>query len=234
MFDKQNLIATLPGLRCIKDLDSNFTGFSQEFAELLGWKSADDPVGKTDHDIPCAASRFAEGFREMDKMVYQQGKKLLALDIQSYTTGWKLVLAEKSPIFNKNKAIIGSFHQCTDVSDMALLKPYLMLHHINTRLLGNTTRPASYILSDTHRPFELTEKQGNCLFLLVRGKTNKEIAKMLKISPRTVECHVDAIKHKLACPKRADLIAKAIDGGYLYYVPENFQKSQLIKIVNSI
>ena len=234
MFTKQNLIATLPGLRCIKDLDSNFIGFSQDFAKLLGWQSADDPVGKTDHDIPCAVSKFAEGFRKMDTMVYQRGKKLLALDIQPYTSGWKLVLAEKSPIFSDKQALIASFHQCTDVSDMALLKPYLMLHRINSNILGHTTHPASYILSDTHRPFGLTEKQENCLFLLVRGKTNKEIAKILNISPRTVECHVQAIKHKLSCPRRAALIEKAIDGGYLYYVPENFQKNQLINIVNSI
>jgi DNA-binding CsgD family transcriptional regulator len=42
----------------------------------------------------------------------------------------------------------------------------------------------------------LTEKEMQCLCLLIRQKTFKEVGKLLKISPKTVDNHVEHMKHK--------------------------------------
>lgn len=225
MIEKTDFINKSPGLANIKDLDSKFLAFSEGLAKLAGWRSSEAAIGKTDYDNPCPMSEFASEFIKMDKKVIASGKKMIAIDIQNYSTGWGIILAEKVPITNNNGDIIAIYSPLIDVSAISMFKFYLKLHEADIKWIGKGKKPVSYILSESHSPFSLTEKQENCLFHLVRGKTIKEISKILKISPRTVECHLDAIKLKYQCNSKAEIIEKAIDNGFLFYIPKCFQHS---------
>lgn len=225
MIKKADIINSLPGLFTIKNLNSRFTAFSPELAKLTGWKSVDDAIGKTDYDTPSDLAEFAEEFIKLDKKVIDSGQRMVAIDIQHYTTGWGIMLTEKKPITNENNEIVGLFNTLIDVSNIDFFKFYLKFHTFNTKLSAKGVEPTSYVLTDFHNPLPLTEKQENCLFYLIRGKTIKEIAKFLKISPRTVECHLDAIKIKLNCQNKSEIIEKAIDSGFLFYIPKYFQKN---------
>jgi DNA-binding CsgD family transcriptional regulator len=54
-------------------------------------------------------------------------------------------------------------------------------------------------------PF-LTNQEINCLELMMRGKTSKMMGKLLNISHRTVETHVEHIKNKLNIQSKPELI----------------------------
>lgn len=56
----------------------------------------------------------------------------------------------------------------------------------------------------------LSERQLQCLLLIVKGMTVKQVGRELNLSPRTIEHYIEAIKNKLACFSRAELIAKAL------------------------
>ncbi len=56
----------------------------------------------------------------------------------------------------------------------------------------------------------LTPRERQVLELLVEGKTNKEIAATLVISPNTVKRHLQAIFHKLGVTTRAAAVAEAL------------------------
>jgi DNA-binding CsgD family transcriptional regulator len=71
-------------------------------------------------------------------------------------------------------------------------------------------------LNADHSPLSLSEKQEACLFLLIRGKTIKQIGKILKKSPRTIEGHLEAIKHKLNSSTKSQLIEKAMASGFFF------------------
>jgi len=228
MINKLDLATHLPGLANVKDLNSKFTSFSYDFAQLLGWKSADDSVGKSDYDIPCKVSEFADKFIAMDQKVFSSGKKLLALDIQKYVSGWKLILSEKNPLRNDNEEVIASFSTCIDVTSFSAFKNYFFLNKFDTQISGEKIKAASYILNELHCPLALTDKQQNCLFYLIRGKSIKEIAKILQISHRTVESHLDSIKIKLNCQYKSEIIEHAIESGFLFYVPKSIQESNII------
>ena len=60
----------------------------------------------------------------------------------------------------------------------------------------------------------LTTREREVLKLVGEGKTSKEIARMLFISPYTVNTHRKNIKRKLNIRKNADLIKYAIRQGY--------------------
>ncbi|HAT2049016.1 TPA: helix-turn-helix transcriptional regulator [Legionella pneumophila] len=54
----------------------------------------------------------------------------------------------------------------------------------------------------------LTPREYNTLLLLSEGHTDKQTAKKLGISPRTVEAHINNSKQKLGVKTRAELIAQ--------------------------
>lgn len=59
----------------------------------------------------------------------------------------------------------------------------------------------------------LSDQQTACLKLLAMGCTYKLIAKELGLSAKTVEHYLDAVKLKLNCESRSDLIMQAVERG---------------------
>ncbi|HSV28316.1 MAG TPA: response regulator transcription factor, partial [Candidatus Omnitrophota bacterium] len=57
---------------------------------------------------------------------------------------------------------------------------------------------------------ELTSRQMRVLSLLTKGKSNKQIAKDLSLSPNTVKAHVSEILRKLEVDGRNEVIAMAM------------------------
>ncbi|HET9590280.1 MAG TPA: LuxR C-terminal-related transcriptional regulator [Anaerolineales bacterium] len=62
---------------------------------------------------------------------------------------------------------------------------------------------------------ELSTREREVLRLIGRGRTNKEIAKRLAVSVRTVERHRSSIMNKLGLQNRAELVAYAVQQGLL-------------------
>lgn len=69
------------------------------------------------------------------------------------------------------------------------------------------------ILTNIVPQVTLTKKQEDCLSLIIRGKTVKEIAKFFNLSPRTIDSHINALKSKLNCKYKSDIIEKVINIG---------------------
>lgn len=75
------------------------------------------------------------------------------------------------------------------------------------RALADRSRPAS-LRPTPHCP-PVTPREREVLVLLRDGSSNREIARVLSISPRTVEKHVEAVGQKLGARGRGPLIALA-------------------------
>jgi len=54
---------------------------------------------------------------------------------------------------------------------------------------------------------QLSRREHECIYLSLRGKTAKEIGKLLSLSFRTVEDYLNNAKSKLGCLNKRDLIA---------------------------
>lgn len=61
----------------------------------------------------------------------------------------------------------------------------------------------------------LTKRERECLLLLLKGKTAKEIANTLKISPKSVESYLNNAKVKFKCYTRTQLFEKAFACGLI-------------------
>jgi DNA-binding CsgD family transcriptional regulator len=59
----------------------------------------------------------------------------------------------------------------------------------------------------------LSARERELLILVARGRTDAQIAAELCISPRTVSTHLDRIRDKTGCRRRADLTRLALQAG---------------------
>jgi len=80
---------------------------------------------------------------------------------------------------------------------------------IQTGLLGPSLNPASALLPGLQcGDIYLDRRDRDILFLLTRGKTAKETAKILSLSHRTIEHRLEKIKFNVTC--KSELIARLI------------------------
>lgn len=73
----------------------------------------------------------------------------------------------------------------------------------------------------------LTNRESECLFYIIRGKSAKSIARILNISFRTVEVYLEKLKTKFNCKTKSDLIDQAIHNGYMNIVPKSVFSDKL-------
>jgi DNA-binding CsgD family transcriptional regulator len=84
---------------------------------------------------------------------------------------------------------------------------------LDTLDLGSTVPGANSIPGPTAvRTGALTSREASVLALIVQGSTNRETAKVLGISPRTVEFHRANIMQKTAAKNLADLMRLLFSG----------------------
>lgn len=71
---------------------------------------------------------------------------------------------------------------------------------------GKNKSLTSYGLGSKHENVYFTRRESECMVLLLKGKTISSVAKLLKLSPRTVEYYIKNMKSKLGCRTKFELI----------------------------
>jgi DNA-binding CsgD family transcriptional regulator len=64
------------------------------------------------------------------------------------------------------------------------------------------------------KKIKITSRQSECINLLLKGATAKEIAKRLKLSNRTIESYIDNLKTKFHAHNKTDLIIRLLDANF--------------------
>ena len=92
--------------------------------------------------------------------------------------------------------------------------PRLKLHYLgdagpNEILLRLAKEAGSDLSAELSSEFGLTTREGEVLSWLAKGKTNRDIAQILGLSPRTVDKHLEQIYAKLGVENRTAAAAIA-------------------------
>lgn len=233
-YNQSNLMDCFPGMVGYLDVKHQVKLLNKRALDMLGFKSLDDAIGKTSFDIPSRASECAEQYISQDCLVLEQEKPLQILDICEYSDcsihAW---LTTKSLVKNNEGSKLGVLYVSQELR-LNNLNLILGQQDINS---SQKKHALSYWIDDNNDCQRLSVRQKECLFYLIRGKSCHDIANILEISQRTVETHLNEIKHKFKCHTKADVIEKAIDTGMLYSIPRGLLKAsfsqQLSKQLNS-
>lgn len=224
-----NFIQKLPGLFLVKNSDSIFLNMTLDMAKLIGWKTVETSLGKTDYDVPCKAAEFASQYISLDKQVIESKKNLLSIESQYFADGWKTNLVKRNLFEDQNNPHT-LLTQLIDITDTSLHRNCMAVGKLSKK---GAPKAAIYTLSDhTQHSFNLSRRQEECLFFLIRGKTTKQIASILNLSPRTVEDYIDNIKIKFDCLSRHQLIDKAVHSNFFYYIPNSLMQKNLEELLN--
>ena len=62
---------------------------------------------------------------------------------------------------------------------------------------------------------KLTNRETQTLNMMLRGKSTKEMAELMFISPKTAEKHRASLKRKLNVSTTAELLARALEDGLI-------------------
>lgn len=79
------------------------------------------------------------------------------------------------------------------------------------------TKIKSYYLNNNQTETSFSNREIDCIKLLLEGKTALEAGKILYISSRTVEKHLDNIRLKLNCHKKSAIIEILLKNGFSFY-----------------
>ena len=88
-------------------------------------------------------------------------------------------------------------------------------HHVAPELLATIERG--------QQAATLTERERQTLNMIISGKSNKEIARLLNISPKTVDKHRTSLMQKLEVHSIAQLMARALQDGLIDAYAEQTQ-----------
>lgn len=218
--DLDHLLDDMPGLIWIKDRDSKYVACNKNLIQYAGLKSKKNLLYQSDANLPWAI--YAEIYREADEIALSGQSKTFLHPIKLSNGYQAFILSHKMPLYSHDKTAIGIKGSIFLLNSPAQLHSLLKLHKLNELIKNSDYQPIQYIVSDNCEFFNLSKRESLCLFYLIRGKTAKEIAQHLSISQRTVESHIDNIRMKLSCKTKSEIISKALDLGFLYYVPSSF------------
>lgn len=216
----KSLLDHMPGHIGWKDVNRSYLGANKALLESIGVRHPEDFTGQTDEEL---APLFVEDnsvYIEQDLRVLK-GDKISIVHRNSKTND--IFLLEKSPIFNNENIIRGLIFYCRPWHKADIF--HILSQFDNKLDLGIQ----SYTLSHQHNKFKLTERECECVFLLIRGKTAKEIAAMLSLSKRTVESYIENIKNKMNCQNKAEILVKAISNGYQNQIPSSLNQAAFMQ-----
>lgn len=220
-----SMINQMPGAIVWKDKDCTFLRSNDEYAKVFGFASPDALIGKTDFDLHCKAVNNAERFRILDSEVLLTGKTSKALEIHHYFNGAAIHLVTRKNLYNDNGIHMGIICHGLELSQGVLMEAAFALLKLDAKI------PCGSYTITSHGIENLSARESECLFYLLRGKTAKGIACILNISRRTVETHIEHLKFKFGCHTKSDLLALAIEKGFLYSIPEKLINNGLHKVL---
>lgn len=190
--DVESLIS-LPGRVNIywKDLKGCYLGCNDLSAEKAGLSSRKEVLGTSDEDIPYDVAHVAI---EQDKQVITCQMEMLFFNTAVYDNNVSVdYFTVKTPLLDSQNG---------KIAGVLGMSYYLAEYPLENNLVSWGTL--------AEKGITFSKRQVECLYYLVNGLPCKQIAKIIDLSPRTVERYIDLTKRKLHCNTQSQLIEKAL------------------------
>jgi DNA-binding CsgD family transcriptional regulator len=219
----ESILNQMPGVFVLKEVkDKSYYAFGNlTFAKMIGFSSVDEMVGLTDEDAK--SDEIASGattFYQHDRLV-MAGKTIRTMDVYPYRANdFVGILGVKKPFLDERNNICGVLAQ-----GFALKKADLQRILTNVPDLDNLSKKLGKSAARTYQIredldcFNITKKEFECFFYLLRGKSIADISHILCRSARTIETHIENIKNKLGLSKKSELFDFAYTYGLINVIP---------------
>lgn len=189
---------------CIWAKDKNFRYIycNEYYAKAAGLDSPNQIVGKSDDQMPWREQ--ADFFRTGDQVVFDgSGTRINVPETEIRADGIRDILVTENQLLDKNGECTGLIGSYIDITGKRL-----------ENKVGYFDQSVSrYYLGEVFGNEYLTWREIEVLKKVLLGYSAKQAAEVLKISPKTVESHIDKLRIKLQATTKGDIIATAIKFG---------------------
>ena len=205
------LLEEYPGYVFWKDPESTYLGCNRNFAAISGLNCPDEIIGKSDKDLPWLSTEMKQYIKN-DQQVMKSADPLINI-IERQTDSQKnrrICITSKYPIFKENLDIAG----------------IIGLYRFSNEVLNLGQHLLSFshdVISDSEKihikniKSHLTKKEVECLRFIIRGFSAKKIARILGVSSRTTEKHIENIKLKFNVKTTGHIIATLFNSEIIDY-----------------
>lgn len=220
-----NLYWQQPEYHFVKNDTGEYIAANEQFCKIVGYKRINEIIGTKDYDLKCEAALMAQTFRKQDQVAIKKGN-IKILNICKFRNGEHLkLMGTKKPYYNEKNKLIGIISVEVDLSKSAYKKSVITILNDTKKFMQPYNQYGFQFLENMDdMQSKVSAREMECLYYLIRGRTAKEIAKLLTISARTVEIHIVHLKEKLGCYSKSELVAKSIAEGLIFLVPFNLIK----------
>jgi len=217
-----HMIRQMPGFAAWKTPDSVYASANQLCAELAGYKDIDSYIGRKDTEWKCDAVSLADKIVAQDKLVLESKRNWSSFNILKFSKGITYYFSNKSVITATNGDTLGILFVGTIITDVQIIKMLNSLVHSDPGKSLEKIQNTIYSTNqNNNHNLNLSLREEECLFYLLRRKSAKETAKILNISYRTVEAHIEKIKDKFKCRTKSELFSKSVENGCFYHIPSS-------------
>lgn len=219
------LLKQMPGFWLYTGLNNEIMNANDNTVKLLGFSSLDQMLGITGAEVKCKSAEYANVFNEQYNKVMKEKRALTIIDLHPFYEDNRpvMLLSQKTPFFDAAGNIAGVIWQGSEISQQKLMNITLNIAKQDRKFLSKNHQNRSYTLMPPSDAYcKLSNRELECLFFLIRGKSASNIAVTLKISKRTVESYIENIKNKFGCLSKNEVIEKAIDNHFIDMIPQSF------------
>ena len=191
------------------DFDNRFQFCNDQSSEFCGFTSNLDAIGRHLNEIAVADSA-KQLIQNNLQVIRANACKIVDEELERLDGFYNGASTFKFPWYSTQKSIIGVFGfsipwrnegKPNITEALSLLMNMGLLNAPGQQ--SKSVFPGAMIDNDY-----FTKRQNEILFHVVRGKSAKEIARVLSISHRTIETHISNIKNTLGVNTRSELIEK--------------------------
>lgn len=193
----------------IKDRQSRHLYMNEEARGYTNIPKCFALEGLLDSEFPAAWSELSNDFQQHDQKTVQQAKRVSVIETHYWHGQSSLspYLSDKIPLFNQQGDCIATLWNARKI-------------HFHSPLVYINQKAPSVLTTEQPSHPLLKKNDLDVIFLLMNNLTCKEMAKILHLSPRTVESRLQAIYQKVDVHSMHQLKEYCKQIGLDGYIPE--------------
>ncbi|HVV67935.1 MAG TPA: helix-turn-helix transcriptional regulator [Gammaproteobacteria bacterium] len=220
---KSRILSAVPGNIVWKDVHSKVICANQLFIENVGFNNFSQVVGNTAVNVNCRLAEIGESLIANDQFTIKHAESIkFFLSGYLFDNKWGFFICEQQFLKNTQDEVIGLSAHFFDVTGSAIVDRFAWLFLKENKKGVPQIQQGLYRCLNKTTNWNLSPRQEECLFWLLRGKSAKEIAQQLKVSSRTVEHYIELIKDKSDTRSKAELIDLATGKGLTSNLPRHW------------
>jgi DNA-binding CsgD family transcriptional regulator len=212
----QEILKNSEFLTGYKDLNGVFEGISDTGLRVFTkrvFQNKKEVIGKFEMDLFSKEHRkHVELYLQHDRAACQN-RRWYGIEPIFLDGGHTFAEVTKNAVLNQTGEVIGNIFHLKKISSFYTNSMWEILKFFNANSDLKSHQSIEFFKPDA--AISLTPREIECLFYTLRGKSAKAIGLILKISPKTIEFHLEHIKTKFNCRNKMELISKAMELGYL-------------------